>query len=52
MNKHTRAHKLTSRIHKHKYVPVPVVDLHGYQMIDHGLGVLWETSYVDTLKTK
>lgn len=30
-----------------KTIPIPVADLHGYQMIYDGLGVLWETSYVD-----
>lgn len=35
-----------------KLLPVPVVYLHGYQMVDHGLGVFWETSYVDTLRTE
>lgn len=28
-------------------IPIPVVDLHGYQMVYDGPGVLWETSYVD-----
>lgn len=32
----------------YKNIPIPVVDLHGYQMIYDCLGILWETSYVDT----
>lgn len=40
------------RTRQHKYLPIPVVDLHGYQMIYHGLGVLWETSYINTLRTR
>lgn len=35
----------------YKNVPIPVVDLHGYQMVYDCLGVLWETSYVDTDNT-
>lgn len=31
----------------YKNIPIPVIDLHGYQMIYDGLGVLWESSYVD-----
>lgn len=32
----------------YKNIPIPVVDLHSYQMIYDCLGVLWETRYVDT----
>lgn len=34
------------------FLPIPVVDLHGYQMIYHGLCVLRETGYEDTWSTK
>lgn len=40
------------RTEQYKNLPIPVVDLHGYQMIYHVLGVLWETSYIDAENKK
>lgn len=37
---------------QYKNLPIPVVDLHGYQMINHGLGVLWKTSNIDAENKK
>lgn len=40
------------RTERRVYLHIPVVDLHGYQMIYQSLGVLRETGYIDTWRTK
>lgn len=37
---------------KYKYLHIPVVDLHGYQVVYHSFGILWKTCYVNTVRTK